>query len=205
MDPDLVRQQEEAEAASRARRPLAAGTRAQQPPVQPAPQPDAPFVMRADPRDHLVAAPPSAPPQLLGWGAALRVTTSAFAMTSLGLVAGILLGVKLGLISWQSFAIGAAAGLLLGWQSAFSSLRRRYKLGVASAARVPIIPVLIMLVALIVGMAVAALRLGLPTSAPADYSQGSYWLNAGLVALIGIVFAVLRMRKALRPAPAASA
>jgi hypothetical protein len=205
MDPDLVRQQEEAEAASRARRPLAAGSRTPQPPIQPPPQPDAPFLLRADPRDHLVASPPSAPPQFLGWGAALRVTTSAFALTSLGLVAGILLGVKLGLISWQSFAIGAAAGLLLGWQSAFSSLRRRYKLGFASALRVPIIPIVIILVALIAGMAVAAFRLGLPASVLADYSQGSYWLNAGLVALIGFVFAVLRMRKALRPAPVAAA
>jgi hypothetical protein len=169
--------------------------------AQQAPPPDTPFVLRADPRDHLIAAAPLAPPKPLGWGGAVRVSTSAFVLTSLGLVAGILLGVQLGLVSWQSFAIGAAAGYFLGWQSAFASLRRRYKLGFAEALRVPLVPTGMMLLALVAGMVVAAFRLGIPGAALTGDPQGSYWLNAGLVALVGLVLATLRLRKAMRPAP----
>jgi hypothetical protein len=201
MDPDLVRQQEEAEAASRLRRPLPAGAHIPQQPVQPAIQRDTPFVLRADPRDQLIAPPPPAPPKQLGWGPAIRVTSGAFVLTSLGLVAGIMLGVQIGLVSWQSFLIGAAAGYFLGWQSAFASLRRRYKLGFAEALRVPLVPTGMMLLALVAGMVVAAFRLGIPGAALTGDPQGSYWLNAGLVALVGLVLATLRLRKAMRPAP----
>jgi hypothetical protein len=199
MDPDLVRQQEEAEAASRLRRPIPAAAAGMKPPVSQAHPVDTPFVLRADPREQLIASAPSAPPKPLGWGPAMHVATTSFVFTSLGLVAGILLGVQLGLVSWQSFAIGAAAGYFLGWQSAYASLRKRYKLGFRRALHVPLLPTAMILIALVAGMAVAAFRVGVPGPALTEDPHSSYWLNAGLVALIGYVLAALKLRKVLRP------
>jgi hypothetical protein len=164
--------------------------------------PDTPFVLRADPRDHLIAAAPVAPPRPLGLGASMRVATTSLIFTSLGFVAGSLLGMQLGLIYWQSFTMGAAAGYLIGWQSAYASLRKRYGLRVKQALSAPLVPTALILIALIVGISVRS-HLGLPPITTDPHS--SDWLNAGVITLIGYGLAILKMRKALRPAPAASA
>jgi hypothetical protein len=197
MDPDMVRQQEEAEAASRVHifatgRPPAAAVKQ-----------DA-FVLRAEPREPFnpivtPAAPtPAATPVKLplGWGAVLRATLYCLFFTVLGLVGGILLGMQLGLVHWQFFALGMLVGFLSGWQSAVAVLRKRYRLGVVQAYRAPLVPAAIILLSLVAGLAVFLPIITGTTLATAQANQllAPWLFSLAVGAAAGFVLALPKMR-----------
>lgn len=197
MDPDMVRQQEEEEeeAAGRLRK-IVTG----RPPS--APVKENAFVLRAESRESFKAAAPAAAPikPPPGWGAVLRATVYCLLFTILGLVGGILIGVQLGLVHWQFFALGMAAGFLSGWQSAVAVLRKRYKLGVVQAYRAPLVPAVIILLSLVAGLAVI---LPIITGASLATAQASQllvpWLfSLGVGAVAGFGLALPKMRANLR-------
>jgi hypothetical protein len=195
MDPDMVRQQEEAEAMSRMGRTPAARAA-----IAPRVANDDPIVLRAERRDGSVPALPAtrfARHRPQGWGAALRACFFCLLLAAVGLVGGIMLGVKLGLIPEQSLAIGAGIGFLLGWQAAAASLRRR-GLPFARAIRAAFMPTAIILIALIGGMAAASLRMDIAARTIPDYASSGYWLSVGVAALIGFILASAKMRRSLR-------
>ena len=199
MDPDMVRQQEEAEAASRIRRPTPMGAANSQIAARAAAgltqshARDAPFVLRADPRENLTATPPLAPVRPVGWGVVMQASVLGLTATALAAVAGFMLGVKLGLLPWQSLAIGAAAAFILGWLSATVALRR-HGIPLGRAARASIMPTALILFALLTAMAVAALFNDISPATLSDHILPTYWINVGVGALIGLLFAVMRMR-----------
>lgn len=191
MDPDMVRQQEEAEADSRLRI-FATGR-----PPSARPKEDA-FVLRAEPREPSKSAAPAAIParRPLSWGAAMRATLYCLLLAILGLVGGIMLGVKLGLVHWQFFILGMAAGLLLGWQAAVTVLRKRYRLGVVQAWRASFIPAVIILMSLVGGLAV---MLPVITGSTLETAQAGqllvpWLLSLGVGAMAGFVLALPKMR-----------
>ncbi len=195
MDPDMVRQQEEEEAASRLRKYVIG-----RPPSAPVRE-DA-FVLRAEPREAFkvsatAAAPVKRPP---GWGAVFRATLYCLLFSVLGLVGGILLGMQLGLVHWQFFALGMAAGFVSGWQSAVAVLRKRYKLGVVQAYRAPLIPAAIILFSLVGGLAVILPVITGSSLATAQASQllVPWLLSLGAGAVAGFVLALPKMRANLR-------
>ncbi len=192
MDPDMVRQQEEAETATRQRGPAAARPAAQ------SPHGHNPFVLRADPRGGIRPPRPVRPKSAPGWGAALRGSFFCLIITALALVAGIMIGVKIGLVAWQSLGIGIAAGFLLGWQSAVAALRRRYQLSLTRALRATIVPTALILFALVLAMATAALFMDISPTALSDSFLPSYWITVGIGGLIGFVLATIRMHGNLR-------
>ncbi|MGF1621548.1 MAG: hypothetical protein ACFCUR_13160 [Rhodomicrobiaceae bacterium] len=203
MDPDMVRQQEEAEEESRLRR-LAP---VHMPPPRPAPAPPAPadsakepMVLRAEPRGIAEDAPASgktAPPRV-GWFAALRAGIYSLIMTTLGLLAGIMIGVRTGLFPSQSLAIGAGLGLLLGWQAVLVSLRANAGLSFRRALLASLLPGVLMLVSLIGGMLAAAYFTGVTPETIADGHLPSFWVIVGVGGLTGIILAAMRMRKVAR-------
>ena len=214
MDPDMVRQQEEEEAASRLRKIVTGRA----PPV--APVMDDAFVLRAEPREPFKAAatakapapaksaapakgPASAairPRQQLGWGSAARVTLYGLVPTILGLVGGIALGAQLGLVHWQFFMLGIVSGFLLGWQSAVAVLRGRYELSVLQAWRASFIPALIILCSMVGGLAVI---LPVITGSSLETAHTSQLLipwviSLGVGAVAGFVLAMPKMHANLR-------
>jgi len=192
MDPDMVRQQEEAEAASRVRRPVVASTQSPAAALR-----DDLLALRADfEEDDFKPTPPPVTP--LGWGGVLRATFFSLVLTGLGLIGGIMLGVKLALVAWQSLAIGSFAGFLLGWQAATTSLRKGQKVSFAQAFRAPLLPTLIILLALIASMAVAALFTDISPTAIAQRVLPSYWLIVAAGAVAGFILAAIRLRKVLQ-------
>ena len=194
MDPDMVRQQEEEEAASRLRK-FAMG----RPPS--APMKEEAFVLRAPPRaDFRVAPAAPTAKRSPGWGGVVRATIYCLLFTILGLVGGILIGIQLGLVHWQFFALGMAAGFLSGWQSAVAVLRKRYKLGVVQAYRAPLVPAVIILFSLVGGLAVMLPIITGTSLATAQASQllVPWLLSLGAGAAAGFVLALPKMRANLR-------
>ena len=126
MDPDLVRQQAEEEAASRIH------SRREPPPVRIEPFLPMPTPMidsRASVRKHsgtfhggLEATTAMV---ALGWRAAFGIAASCVLGTTVGLVGGLMVGVKLQLVPWQGVLIGASAGMLLGWRLGSLALMKR--------------------------------------------------------------------------------
>ena len=195
MDPDMVRQQEEEEAASRLRKYVIGRTAS-------VPVKEDAFVLRAEPREHFKPAAPAAAPakRPLGWGAVLRATLYCLFFTILGLVGGILIGFQLGLVHWQFFVLGMAVGFLAGWQSAVAVLRKRYQLGVVQAYRAPLIPAVIILLSLVGGLSVILPIVTGSSLATAQVSQLLVpWLfSLGVGAAAGFTLALPKMRTNLR-------
>jgi hypothetical protein len=194
MDPDMVRQQEEAEAASRLGRSPAARAA-----IAPRNIQDEPIVLRGEPRGagRTEAHEPSRPAARPGWVTALRAAFWCLVMTAAGLIAGIMLGVKLGLIPEQKFAIGVGLGFLLGWQAAAASLRGGAAVSFGRALRAPILPTLTILVALIAGMFAAFHLTGLSPETIAQRDLPDFWLIVGAAGLIGFLLAAARLRKTI--------
>ncbi|WP_125461891.1 MULTISPECIES: DUF4396 domain-containing protein [Rhodomicrobium] len=195
MDPDMVRQQEEAEAAARLRSPIMMMAAPADPPSTP--PGDHAFTPRIEPREDYIPAEIVPEKTAPGWGAVLRATFYSLFLTGLGLMAGIMFGVKLGLVPWQSLLIGSAAGFLLGWLSAVGSLRKRYKLSFLEAYRAPLAPTGIILAALILSMAIASLFTDISPTAMTQRALPTYWVIVSIGGLIGYVAAAYRMRKSL--------
>ncbi len=202
MDPDMVRQQEEAEEESR----LSRLAPVQMPPPGPVPAPPAraggaaePIVLRAEPRGgEEAAAPAEAAPRPVGWFAAIRAGLYCLIMTTLGLLAGIMIGVRTGLFPSQSLAIGAGLGLLLGWQAILASLRANAGLSFRRALLASLLPGTLMLISLIGGMVAAAYFTGVTTETIAEGHLPSFWAIVGAGGLTGIILAAIRMRKVVR-------
>lgn len=127
MDPDLVRQQAEEEAASRMllRREPPPDVRIE--PILPMP------VARMDrsvPARHPVSTLQSGMQAATavataGWRMAFGIAASCVLGTTVGLVGGMMAGVKMQLVPWQGALVGASAGLLLGWRLGSLALIRR--------------------------------------------------------------------------------
>ena len=193
MDPDMVRQQEEEEAASRLRKFVIG--RAPSAPVR-----EEAFVLRAEPREPFRVAPAApAVKRSPGWGAVVRATTYCLLFTFLGFVGGVTLGFQLGLVAWQFLALGAAVGFLSGWQSGVAVLRKRYKLGVVQSYRAPLIPTFIILLSLVGGLAVIlpVVRPSLQTAHASEHLVPLLF-SLGVGAVAGFVLALPKMRANLR-------
>jgi Domain of unknown function (DUF4396) len=192
MDPDIVRQQEEEEAASRLRGIVTGRT----PP--PPPRHD-PFVLRAEPRATLKTPPPShasapRPRRPPGWGAALQATVYCTLSSVFGLIAGIVLGAQLGLLSWQSLALGVAAGFLLGWRAAVAVLRRHYANRLSRAYRAALVPALIITISLVGGLAIILPFAGASLAEAHSGALMKPWLISLCVgAIVGLVLALPKM------------
>jgi hypothetical protein len=119
-------------------------------------------------------------------------------MTTLGLLAGIMIGVRTGLFPSQSLAIGAGLGLLLGWQAVLASLRANAGLSFRRALLASLLPGVLMLVSLIGGMLAAAYFTGVTPETIADGHLPSFWAIVAAGGLTGIVLAAMRMRKVVR-------
>lgn len=191
MDPDMVRQQEEEEIASRLRGPMKVKMPASRPAFR-----EQPIILRAEPPQRQQSLPPS-PSALLGmtpWTAA-QTAIAGSVMTAIGLFGGIMLGVKTGLIPEQRLAIGAGAGFLLGWQSLVLSSRRSVKATVGRSMIACLMPAALILGTSIAGMIAAAHLTGIAEPASAkDYSM-QYWLIAGASMMAGTIFAGVRLYK----------
>lgn len=196
MDPDMVRQQEEEEAASRAHQTYRPQPVLHNRPSAPAASiPDA-HIVEAVPSFMKQAAP--TPQRVPGWGGALMATSYGLAFGALGLTAGIMLGVKLQLVGWQGMLLGTGAGFLLGWRAAGGALRQRYDLPARKAYGIPIGPMAVMLF-LIVAAMLLKVRFGALISAETALSdEQTYWAMIGSGALLGFIFAFKRMRRGLQ-------
>lgn len=193
MDPDMVRQQEEEETASRLRGPL----KVQMPNTRPARR-EEPIVLRSDQRHPDVSPEQTSQKVTNGWWTPFRAAFVATFMTALGLLAGIMLGVKMELIPEQRLAIGSAVGLLLGWQAAVISLRRRGAVKLSWAMFAPLLPNAIILVSLVAAMFVAATVTGVSPANISSELSTRYWLIVGGGALIGTLLAAFWLRRKLR-------
>jgi hypothetical protein len=156
--------------------------------------------LRAEPRrfEDTAAAPAEPAPRRVGWVAAIRAGIYCLIMTTLGLLAGIMIGVRTGLFPSQSLAVGAALGLLLGWQAALASLRANAGLSFRRALLASLLPGALMLVSLIGGMLSAAYFTGVTTETVAEGHLPSFWAIVGAGGLTGIILAAMRMRKVMR-------
>jgi hypothetical protein len=199
MDPDLVRQQAEEEAASRllSRRELPPEIRRE--PVLPmgTPLTTAPASMRAEP--PAAPTPALAPLVTAGWRTAIGVATTCMIATAVGLVGGLMIGVKLQLVPWQSAAIGTSAALLLGWQLSALALMRRGRMVWWRAYRVGFRTAFLTLFVMAGAMFVAPHYLGVGASAPnATFAIGTFWKSVAAGAGLSILLGALMLRRAFR-------
>ena len=158
------------------------------------------MILRVEPRqfEDTAAVQTETAPRRVGWFAAIRAGSYCLIMTTLGLLAGIMIGVRTGLFPSQSLAIGAGLGLLLGWQAALASLRANAGLSFRRALLASFLPGALMLVSLIGGMLAAAYFTGVTTETIADGHLPSFWAIVGAGGLTGIILAAMRMRKVVR-------
>jgi hypothetical protein len=200
MDPDLVRQQAEEEAASRLlpRRELPPQMRRE--PVLPMGASLTASVsgpLRAEPP----AAPAAAPAPLVtaGWRTAIGVATTCMIGTTVGLVGGMMLGVKLQLVPWQVAAVGTSTALLLGWQLSALALRRRGRMVWWRAYRVGFRTAFLVLFVMAGAMFVAPHYLGAGGTGPsAPFPISTFWKSVAAGAVVSILLGAMMLRRAFR-------
>jgi hypothetical protein len=198
MDPDLVRQQAEEEAASRRRIRRDMAPQLRREPVLPMggePQrPERPVwiedVARRSERASHTA--------MLGWGAALGIAASATLGTMVGIIGGMMLGVKLQLVPLQTVLIGTGAGLVLGWQVGALALRQRAGLGWWRAYSVGARVVFVVLVVLAAAMFVLPHFTGSAPAPNAGFDIAVFWKSVAAGAAVALVLGALAIRRALR-------
>ena len=214
MDPDMVRQQEEAEEEAR-RLTLGIASAA----TTAAPVLDRPIPKVVAPKSdetetvlvhaHVPGLPPLIPMKRkkkraespvdararIGWFVALRVSLYALIMSALGLLGGIMVGVKLGLAAPQSLALGAGIGFLLGWQAAFVSLRANRDISFAWAMLISVWPAIIVLVMLIAAMVAGSHFTGIQPDSIAAGQIRAFWMIVGSGALLALLLSTVRTRK----------
>jgi hypothetical protein len=199
MDPDLVRQQAEEEAASRllARRDMPPDLRRE--PVLPMGMPPLAVPMSTELIRGEPIAPPvqSAPLVTAGWRTALGIATTCAMATTLGLMGGVMLGVKLHLVPLQSALVGVSSGFLMSWQIGALALRRggltwwrAYRVGFGVA--------FVVLLVVSAGMFVSAHYLGMQSAADGGFAIGSFWKSVGASAAVAILFGAMMVRRAFR-------
>jgi len=192
MDPDMVRQQEEAEQESR----LGPATQARAPAsAERVARRETSLVLRSEARHDADAEAAAAKANRIGWFAALRASLYCLILTMLGLLGGIMIGVKSGLFPTQSLAIGAGLGVVLGWQSAFASLRASKRLAFGRAMLTAIVPAVIVLACLIGAMLAAFQLTGVSPQTLAEGHLPAFWMIVGGGGVIGVILAASRIRK----------
>jgi hypothetical protein len=194
----MVRQQAEEEAASRILH-----SRGAPPPdirIEPALPMSAQFSQSRFASGFEKMAPPPAPAVLPGWGKAVNVATSCTIAVTLGLVGGLMLGVKMQLVAWQAVAIGASAGLALGWRLSSLALIRSLGLGrlraYGAAFKMAFTILLLMALAMFVLPHFAGPQVG--PGQPMDVM--TFWKSVAAGGLASIILGAAMLRRALRRA-----
>lgn len=195
MDPDMVRQQEEAEIASRSPRP------GQEPFQRSAmAQPAASYYPSAPHSYHSPSggAPPqrTEPIQRGVWFTALLATF----LTVLGLSQGLKFGVALSLVPWQALSAGALAAFIAGWGGTALWLRFRHRLSSGRAAAAAFLPAVMVMIIMKAAFKLADRYWTLVPINIAElldhYEAGVLIVSAG--ALAAYLLAFYRLRKSLR-------
>lgn len=201
MDPDLVRQQAEEEAASRllSRRELPPEARRE--PVLPMGAPLAPPAAAAGLRGEVYhSAPAPAPLVTAGWRTAIGIAASCVIATTFGLVGGLMLGVKLQLVPWQSAAIGTSTGLLMGWQLSALAIRQGARMVWWRAYRLGFRTAFLVLFVMTGAMFVAPHFLNAGTGPNAPFAISAFWKSVAGGAGIAILLGAMVLRRAFRAA-----
>ncbi len=197
MDLDLVRQQAEEEAASRllSRCELSPAVRREPvlPMGTPLAGPGATGALRVPGHDGTAA-----PLVTAGWRAAIGIATICVIATTFGLVGGLMLGVKLQLVPWQSAALGTSAGLLMGWQLSALAIRRSARLVWWRAYRVGFRTAFLVLFVMTGAMFVAPHFLASGAGANAAFAISTFWKSVGAGAGIAILLGAMMLRRAFR-------
>ncbi len=123
--------------------------------------------------------------------------------TTVGLVGGIMVGVKLQLVPWQGAAIGATAGFVIGWQVVSVALIRRGGLTRFRALSAGFRGAVVVLVIMASAMFVAPHYIGAPVAPNAPFEIGVFWKSVAAGAMVAIILSGVVMRSALRHAVAA--
>jgi hypothetical protein len=200
MDPDLVRQQAEEEAASLRLARAAPHLETRIEPALPmAVAPIAPPGPQASAARHYQAAPEStAIAATTGWRTAIGVATSSTLGVAVGLFGGMMLGVKLQLVPLQSVLIGAASGLLLGWQLGALTLRQGGPVGWWRAYRLGLRTTVLVLGVVGTAMFVAPYLLSPPKAPNAPFAIGLFWKSMAVGAGLALLLGAMVVRRALR-------
>ena len=199
MDPDLVRQQAEEEAASL--RPARPAPHAQMR-IEPALPMTAPPIAPSAPQSAVaglfeVAAETTTVTVTAGWRTAIEVATSSTLGVAVGLFGGMMLGVKLQLVPLQSVLIGAASATLLGWQLGALTLRRS-QVGWLRAYRLGLRTTLLVLVIVGAGMFVLPHVLEPPSAPNAPFAMGVFWRSMAVGGALALVIGAMTVRRVLR-------
>jgi hypothetical protein len=198
MDPDLVKQQAEEEAASRvlSRRAMPPDMRVE------------PVLPMARPRETLGkpglpvsaqqgAAEGTAAIATAGWRTALGIAATCVLGATVGLVGGLMLGVKLHLVPSQSALIAAGGGMALGWQLVSGALIRRGGLSRWRAYGAAFRTSLLVLVVMGGAMFVAPHYLGAAATPKAPFEIGVFWRSVAAGAMVALVLGGVVLRSAL--------
>jgi hypothetical protein len=195
MDPDMVRQQAEEEAASHIH-------------SRGAPRPDNIRIAPALPVQPQFAkarfasgfekmTPPPAPVSLAPWGMALNIATSCAIATTFGRVGGLMLAVKLQLVAWQGVGIGAAIGLALGWRLSSLALIRRGGYGRMQAHGAGFKMALTVLAVMALAMFVLPHFAGPPVGPNQPLEVMIFWKCVAAGGLASIILGAAMLRRAL--------
>jgi Domain of unknown function (DUF4396) len=204
MDPDLVRQQAEEEAASRihSRRGMPPDVR-----IEPIlPMPAAMSVSRPQPLRKRPASLYQSGAQAAvavasaGWRMAFGIAASCVLGTTVGLVGGMMLGVKLQLVPWQGALIGASAGLLLGWRLGSLALIKRRALGRMQAYGAAFRAALMIFLIMAAAMFVAPHFTGAIAEPNQPLDAALFWRAVAGGALIALLFGAAILRRAFADA-----
>jgi hypothetical protein len=203
MDPDLVRQQAEEEAASRilSRREPPPDVRIE--PILPMPahmmasRPHQPKPTMAVYQGGLEAATAIAS---TGWRLAFGIAASCVLGTTVGLVGGMMAGVKMQLVPWQGALIGASAGLLLGWRLGSLALIKRRALGRMQAYGAAFRAAFMIFLIMAAAMFVAPHFTGAAKGANQPLDASLFWRAVGGGALFALLFGAAIIRRAFADA-----
>lgn len=201
MDPDLVRQQAEEEAASlrlaRAAPPL-------EPRIEPV-LPMAPAVVASSPAPqastadiYRTAMESTAIAATTGWRTAISVAASCALGTVVGLFGGMMLGVKTQLVPLQGVLIGATSGLLLGWQLGALTLRQGASVGWFRAYRLGLRTTFLVLVIIGTAMFVVPHVVAPPGAPNAPFTIAVFWKSMAAGAGVALLLGAMAVRRALR-------
>jgi hypothetical protein len=205
MDPDLVRQQAEEEAASRiyARREPPPEVRIE--PFLPMPGPTMAAAGRGRTRrpagvyeSGMQAATAMA---TAGWRIAFGIATSCVLGTTVGLVGGMMVGVKTQLVPWQGALIGASAGLLLGWRLGSLALIRRAGMARMQAYGAAFRAAFTIFLIMAASMFVAPHFTGAVTVPGGAFDIAQFWRTMAGGAAASLLLGAGVIRRALRDAP----
>lgn len=204
MDPDLVRQQAEEEAASR----ILSRREPPPPDVRIEPILPMPAHMTASRSQHarrsvsvyqggLEAATAVAS---AGWRLAFGIAASCVLGTTVGLVGGMMAGVKLQLVPWQGALIGASAGLLLGWRLGSLALIKRRALGRMQAYGAAFRAAFMIFLIMAAAMFVAPHFTGAATGPNQPLDASLFWRTVAGGAFFALLFGAAIIRRAFADA-----